>query len=170
LKNVAIYPGTFDPITYGHVELIRRSASIFPNVIVLVSGDTKKSTFFEVDDRVQMVREAVETCEVTVRVECFHGLLVDAVRQYGAEIIIRGLRAVSDFEYESQMALMNRRLEPGVETFFMISTEDHAYLSSSFVKEIASLGGDVSSMVPPGVERKLKKSFSGKRAPDIGKR
>jgi pantetheine-phosphate adenylyltransferase len=165
LKNVAIYPGTFDPITYGHVELIRRSASIFPNVIVLVSGDTEKSTFFDVEDRVQMVREAVEACEETVRVECFHGLLVDAVRKYGADIIIRGLRAVSDFEYESQMALMNRRLEPGVETFFMISTEDHAYLSSSFVKEIASHGGDVSSMVPPGVERMLRKSYSGKRKP-----
>lgn len=166
MKTVAIYPGTFDPITYGHVELIRRSASIFPNVIVLVSADTKKSTFFKVEDRVQMVREAVDECEETVRVECFYGLLVDVVREFGAKIIIRGLRAISDFEYESQMALMNRRLEPGVETFFMISTEDHAYLSSSFVKEIASHGGDVSSMVPPGVEKKLRESFSGKRAPD----
>jgi pantetheine-phosphate adenylyltransferase len=159
VKNVAIYPGTFDPITNGHVELIRRSASIFPNVIVLVSANTRKSPFFTVEERVQMIREAVDACDEAVRVKCFHGLLVDAVREYGAKIIIRGLRAVSDFEYESQMALMNRRLEPGVETFFMISTEDHAYLSSSFVKEIASLGGDVSSMVPPGVEKRLRSRF-----------
>jgi pantetheine-phosphate adenylyltransferase len=162
LETIAIYPGTFDPITYGHVELIRRSAAIFPNIIVLVSADTVKSPFFSVEERVKMVREAVDACEENVRVECFHGLLVDAVRKFGAKIIIRGLRAVSDFEYESQMALMNRRLESGVETLFMISTEDHAYLSSSFVKEIASHGGDVSSMVPPGVEKKLTAVFSGK--------
>jgi pantetheine-phosphate adenylyltransferase len=162
LETVAIYPGTFDPITYGHVELIRRSAAIFPNITVLVSADTKKSPFFSVEDRVQMVREAVDAFDKAVKVECFHGLLVDAVRKLGAKIIIRGLRAVSDFEYESQMALMNRRLEQGVETLFMISTEDHAYLSSSFVKEIASHGGDVSSMVPPGVESRLAVVFSGK--------
>lgn len=160
MDTVAIYPGTFDPITYGHVELIRRSAAIFHNITVLVSADTKKSPFFGIEDRVQMVREAVDAFDKAVKVEAFHGLLVDAVRRLGAKIIIRGLRAVSDFEYESQMALMNRRLEPGVETMFMISTEDHAYLSSSFVKEIASHGGDVSSMVPPGVEKRLAAVFS----------
>jgi len=164
LETIAIYPGTFDPITYGHVELIRRAAGIFPNITVLVSADTKKSPFFNVQERVQMVTEAVDAFDMAVKVECFHGLLVDAVRELGAKIIIRGLRAVSDFEYESQMALMNRRLEPGVETLFMISTEDHAYLSSSFVKEIASHGGDVSSMVPPGVEKRLAAVFANRSA------
>ena len=159
MKTVAVYPGTFDPITNGHVELIRRASSIFPAVAVLVSGGPKKSPFFNVDERVRMVREAVDLCGGNIQVKCFQGLLVDAVRECDANIIIRGLRAISDFEYESQMALMNRRLDPGVETFFMISTEDHAYLNSSFVKEIASLGGDVSTMVPPGVERMLRSRF-----------
>ena len=161
MKTIAVYPGTFDPITNGHVELIRRASSIFPAVVVLVSGGPKKSPFFCTEERVGMVREAVELCGGGIEVKCFKGLLVDAVRECGAHIIIRGLRAISDFEYESQMALMNRRLDPAVETFFMISTEDHAYLSSSFVKEIASLGGDVSTMVPPGVDKMLQSRFSG---------
>lgn len=160
MKTIAVYPGTFDPITNGHVELIRRASAIFPSVVVLVSGGPKKSPFFSAEERVRMVREAVDLCEGSIEVKCFRGLLVDAVRKCGARIIIRGLRAISDFEYESQMALMNRRLNPDAETFFMISTEDHAYLSSSFVKEIASLGGDVSTMVPPGVDRSLKARFS----------
>jgi pantetheine-phosphate adenylyltransferase len=160
LKTVAVYPGTFDPITNGHVDLIKRAASIYPKVIVLVAADTRKECMFTMEERVNMVREGVDNLCPNVQVEPFHGLLVEIVKKYGAKIILRGLRAVSDFEYESQMALMNRRLEKGIETFFMISSEEYAYLSSSFVKEIAGLGGDVSTMVPAGVDEELRKRFS----------
>ena len=160
MKTIAIYPGTFDPITNGHVDLIQRAASIFPKVIVLVAADTRKKCLFTLDERVAMITKAVESVSMTVQVVPFHGLLVDAVKEHSAKMIIRGLRAVSDFEYESQMALMNRRLENSIETFFMISSESFAYLSSSFVKEIAGLGGDVSSMVPTGVVDKLRIHFS----------
>jgi len=160
LKTVAIYPGTFDPITNGHVDLIKRAAFIYPKVIVLVAADTRKECMFSMDERVQMVREGIRDLCPDVQVEPFNGLLVQIVKKYGAKIILRGLRAVSDFEYESQMALMNRRLEKGIETFFMISSEEYAYLSSSFVKEIAGLGGDVSTMVPPGVDEELRKRYT----------
>jgi pantetheine-phosphate adenylyltransferase len=160
LKTVAIYPGTFDPITNGHVDLIKRAAFIYPEVIVLVAADTRKKCTFTLDERVSMVRDGVCGMCPNVRVEPFSGLLVEVVKKYEAKIILRGLRAVSDFEYESQMALMNRRLEKNIETFFMISSEEFAYLSSSFVKEIACLGGDVSTMVPKGVDEELRKRFS----------
>lgn len=160
MKIVAIYPGTFDPITNGHVDLIKRAAFIYPKVIVLVAADTRKKCKFTLEERVNMVREGIRDLCPNVQVEPFKGLLVEVVKKYEAKIIIRGLRAVSDFEYESQMALMNRRLEKGIETFFMISSEEYAYLSSSFVKEIACLGGDVSTMVPNGVDEELRKRFS----------
>ena len=160
MKTVAIYPGTFDPITNGHVDLIKRAAFIYPKVIVLVAADTRKKCTFTLDERVNMVRDGVCDLCPNVRIEPFRGLLVEVVKKYEAKIILRGLRAVSDFEYESQMALMNRRLERNIETFFMISSEEYAYLSSSFVKEIARLGGDVSTMVPRGVDEELRKRFS----------
>ncbi len=160
MKTVAIYPGTFDPITNGHVDLIKRAAFIYPKVIVLVAADTRKQCMFSTEERVSMVREGIDDMCSNVQVDPFNGLLVEIVKKYGAKIILRGLRAVSDFEYESQMALMNRRLEKGIETFFMISSEEYAYLSSSFVKEIASLGGDVSTMVPLGVNQELRKRYS----------
>jgi len=159
LKTIAVYPGTFDPITNGHVDLIKRAAFIYPKVIVLVAADTRKKCLFTLEERVSMVRDGVHEFCPNVQVEEFSGLLVGVVKKYGAKIILRGLRAVSDFEYESQMALMNRRLEKGIETFFMISSEEYAYLSSSFVKEIAGLGGDVSTMVPAGVDEELLKRF-----------
>ncbi|MDF1527360.1 MAG: pantetheine-phosphate adenylyltransferase [bacterium] len=160
MKTVAIYPGTFDPITNGHVDLIKRAAFIYPKVIVLVAADTRKVCMFSMEERVRMVREGINDLCPNVQVEPFQGLLVEIVRKHGAKIILRGLRAVSDFEYESQMALMNRRLEKRIETFFMISSEEYAYLSSSFVKEIASLGGDVSTLVPSAVDKELRKRFS----------
>ena len=160
MKTVAIYPGTFDPITNGHVDLIKRAAFIYPKVIVLVAADTRKKCMFSMEERAHMVREGIRDLCPNVQVEPFQGLLVEIVKKHGAKIILRGLRAVSDFEYESQMALMNRRLEKGIETFFMISSEEYAYLSSSFVKEIAGLGGDVSTMVPTGVDEELRKRYS----------
>jgi len=160
LKTVAIYPGTFDPITNGHVDLIKRAAFIYPKVIVLVAADTRKKCMFSMEERAHMVREGIRDLCPNVQVEPFQGLLVEIVKKHGAKIILRGLRAVSDFEYESQIALMNRRLEKGIETFFMISSEEYAYLSSSFVKEIAGLGGDVSTMVPTGVDEELRKRYS----------
>ena len=163
MKTVAIYPGTFDPITNGHVDLIKRAAFIYPKVVVLVAADTRKQCMFSMEERVSMVREGVKDLCPNVQVEPFHGLLVEVVRKFESKIILRGLRAVSDFEYESQMALMNRRLEKKIETLFMISSEEYAYLSSSFVKEIASLGGDVSTMVPPGVDEELRKRFHSGR-------
>jgi pantetheine-phosphate adenylyltransferase len=160
LKTVAIYPGTFDPITNGHVDLIKRAAFIYPKVIVLVAADTRKKCMFSMEERVRLVREGIRDLCPNVQVEPFQGLLVEIVKKHGAKIILRGLRAVSDFEYESQMALMNRRLEKGIETFFMISSEEYAYLSSSFVKEIASLGGNVSTLVPSAVDKELRKRFT----------
>lgn len=160
MKTVAIYPGTFDPITNGHVDLIKRAAFIFPKVIVLVAADTRKKCMFTTQERVNMVRDGIRELCPNVQAEPFQGLLVEVVKKYDAKIILRGLRAVSDFEYESQMALMNRRLEKKIESFFMISSEEYAYLSSSFVKEIASLGGDVSTMVPEGVDEELIKRFN----------
>jgi len=158
MKKVAIYPGTFDPITNGHVDLIQRASNIFDEVVVLVAADTKKRPMFTTEERSAMVTEAVDDYSEKVKVKEFHGLLVEEVNKYSARVIIRGLRAVSDFEYESQMALMNKRLNPRVETFFMISREEYSYISSSFVKEISNLGGDVSTMVPAGVARKLNRS------------
>jgi len=158
VEKMAIYPGTFDPITNGHVDLIRRATAIFDGVHVLVAAATKKKPMFTAGERHQMVRDAVKGLEGVV-VELFDGLLVQEVNRLSAKIIIRGLRAVSDFEYESQMALMNKRLRPEVETFFMISKEEYAYVSSSFVKEIAGLGGDVDSMVSPKVAEMLQTRF-----------
>lgn len=157
VKKVAVYPGTFDPITNGHVDLIQRASNIFDEVVVLVAADTKKRPMFSTEERAAMVTEAVDDYSENVKVSQFHGLLVEEVGKHSSCIIIRGLRAVSDFEYESQMALMNKRLNPRVETFFMISREENAYISSSFVKEISNLGGDVSTLVPPGVARMLNK-------------
>ena len=158
MKKVAVYPGTFDPITNGHVDLIQRASNIFDEVVVLVAADTKKKPMFTTEERAAMVREAVADYSDNVKVNAFNGLLVEEVNKYSSCIIIRGLRAVSDFEYESQMALMNKRLNPRIETFFMISREENAYISSSFVKEISNLGGDVSTLVPAGVARKLNTS------------
>lgn len=164
--TTVVYPGTFDPITNGHRDLIERAALRFDCVIVAVAGSTSKSTTFPMDERVALAREVLADIE-GVEVSGFDGLLVDFARQRGAGVILRGLRAVSDFEYEFQLASMNRRLAPGVETMFLTPAEQYAFLSSSLVREIAALGGDVSPFVHPAVEAALRGRFAGS-PPDSG--
>lgn len=159
-KRIAVYPGTFDPVTNGHLDLVIRAARIFDEVVVAVTDNrnTKECTF-SVAERVNMLAEAIKANKKNtrnVRVEKFHGLLVNYVRQKGACAILRGLRAVSDFEYEFEMALMNRRLNSLVETVFLMPDEKYTYLSSSLVKEVAGLGGNIKGLVPKGVLKKLR--------------
>ncbi len=155
---IAVYPGSFDPITWGHVDIARRARKLFEKLIVAVSAEPPKETLFSAQERLRLAAEALKDIP-GVEVVPFKGLLVDFVRSVGAVAIVRGMRAVSDFEYEFKMAWMNRRLCPEIETVFLIPSEEYAYLSSSLVKEIASLGGDVSSMVPPGVAQALREKL-----------
>ena len=160
--RLAIYPGTFDPITNGHLDIIERGSRLFDQVIVAILGNVEKAPLFTLPERVRLIRESVSSLS-NVQVEAFKGLLVDYVRARGAHVIVRGLRAISDFEYEFQMALMNRRLDPEVETVFMMPAEAYSYLSSRLVKEVASLSGDVSGLVPPPVARAISKRLHGRR-------
>jgi pantetheine-phosphate adenylyltransferase len=155
MKIRAVYPGTFDPVTNGHIDLIQRSAELFDRVIVAVLKNTEKSPLFTVAERVQMLEEVVEGLK-NVSVTTFEGLLVDFADQSKASVIVRGIRAVSDYEYELQMALMNRRLSPHVETVFLMPAETYSYLSSRLVKEISQLGGSVRGLVPSAVEERLR--------------
>ncbi len=156
----AIYPGSFDPITNGHLDLIERAARLFDEVIVAVLINPAKTPLFTVQERVEMIREVVRSPHV--RVDTFDGLLVEYAQKVGAQVIIRGIRAISDYEYEFQMALMNRRLDPTIETIFMMPAEPYTYLSSRLVKEVCGLGGDITGLVPPIVERKMKEKLSEK--------
>ncbi|HNZ02666.1 MAG TPA: pantetheine-phosphate adenylyltransferase [Myxococcota bacterium] len=149
-----VYPGSFDPVTCGHVSLVRRAASVFGNVIVAVATNSRKSELFTSDERVEMLRMATAGIP-GVEVDSFSGLLVDYMRRRQVRISIRGLRAVSDFEYEFQMAHMNGRLDPGMETVFMVAGPAETYISSSLVREVAMLGGDITGMVHPEVGRML---------------
>ena len=149
-KRIAVYAGSFDPIHNGHVDIVERCQTIFDEVVVAVLSNQEKKALFSVDERVAMIRD-LESEHREVRVESFSGLLVDFMDQVEARTIVRGLRAVSDFEYEFQMALMNRRLNPGVETVFMMPKEDFSYLSSRLVKEVFFLGGDLNGLVPDTV-------------------
>ncbi len=158
--KTALYPGTFDPVTYGHLDVIDRAADIFDRVIVLVAKNSQKRPLFSDAERVQMVRQAVKKHR-NVRVDLFEGLLVRYARKAGAASIVRGLRAVSDFEYEFQMALTNRKLAREITTVFLMPHEKYTYLNSSIVREIARLGGDVREFVPPHVRRMLAAKNSG---------
>jgi len=149
--KTAIYPGSFDPITNGHVDLIHRASRLFDEVIIAITQNVNKNSFLSIDERIEAVNTSVEALE-NVSVLRFDSLLVDFAREHNAQIIIRGLRAVSDFEYEFQLSGMNKRLNPNIETLFMTPSEEFANISSSLVREILSLGGDISPFVPDCVE------------------
>ncbi len=152
----AIYPGTFDPPTYGHLDVIKRAARIFSKVIVAVAENTSKDVWFSGEERTAMLRQLTARIS-NIEVDSFNELLVDYVKRKRAKVVIRGLRALSDFEYEFQMALTNRGIAPDIETVFLMPHESYSYLSSSLIKEISGLGGSVKKFVPPVVEKYLKK-------------
>jgi pantetheine-phosphate adenylyltransferase len=154
---VAIYPGSFDPLTYGHLDLIRRSSRLVGTLIVSVLNNESKKPLFPVDQRMDMLREAVDI--PNVEIDSFDGLLVDYAARKKARVLVRGIRAISDYEYELQMALMNRRLQPDIETMFLLAGEAYSFISSRLVKEVARLGGNVSGLVPPAVEERLRAHF-----------
>jgi pantetheine-phosphate adenylyltransferase len=158
MKRKALYPGTFDPVTKGHFDIIQRSLEIFDYVIVGVAHNLRKSPLFSAEERVEMLREVTRPLE-RIEIAHFDGLVINFARQYGADVILRGLRAVSDFEYELQMALTNRKLANDIETVFLMPNAQYSFLSSSVVKEIARLGGDVACFVPEFVEQQLQKKF-----------
>jgi pantetheine-phosphate adenylyltransferase len=153
--RIAIYPGSFDPLTSGHVDIIERGARIFDQIIVAILANAEKTPLFSESERVSIIREVFKGQD-NVRVDTFNGLLVDYAQRQQATVLVRGLRAVSDFEYEFQMALMNRHLAPGLETVFMMPDEKYTYISSRLIKEVFSLGGEISGLVPPIVEDKLR--------------
>jgi len=163
-RQLAIYPGTFDPITYGHIDVVERASELFPHVIVLVARNTSKAPLFSDSERIAMVREVFRN-RPRVEVDGFDGLLVDYASRRKATVIIRGLRAVSDFEYEFQMALTNRKMSHAVDTVFLVPDERFTYLNSSIVREVARLGGDVADFVPPSVRRRLAAKFRSRPGP-----
>ncbi len=159
-NNIAVYPGSFDPITNGHIDLVKRTLCVFDRVVVAIATNPDKDDhLFSVEERLEMIREVFKRLGKRVLVDSFEGLLVNYAEKTGARVIIRGLRAISDFEYEFQMAMMNRGLKPNIETLFMMTGESYFYISSRLVKEVVSLGGDVSELVPNNVLRRLRKMF-----------
>ena len=162
----AVYPGSFDPVTNGHLDVIERAARLFDEVLVAIAHNEAKSGLFSFDERIALLKENVSRFD-NVRVTQFDGLLVDFARAQDVHVVIRGLRAVSDFEFEFQMALMNRKLDPGVETMFLMPKEEYTYLSSRLVKEIARLGGSVGAFVPDSVAKALREKYLLKSATGI---
>ncbi|MBR0149653.1 MAG: pantetheine-phosphate adenylyltransferase [Lachnospiraceae bacterium] len=156
----AIYPGSFDPVTYGHIDIIKRSAKVFDELVVAVLSNKAKSPLFSVEERVKMLQEVCADIE-NVRVDSFSGLLVDYAAKSEADVIIRGLRAVTDFEYELQMAQTNRKLSGDVDTVFLTTSLEYAYLSSTTVKEVASFGRDISRFVPESIAKKVYEKYGG---------
>ncbi len=160
--SLAIYPGTFDPITNGHTDIVRRALTLFDRVVVAVAQNVRKRPLFSLAQRSRMIRQSVGN-DPRVEVDSFDGLLVEYVRARQTRFVIRGLRAVADFEYEFQFAHMNRQLAPEVETIFLMTNEDSFFVSSSLVREVAAMGGDISRVVPPAVARELKRKFKTRR-------
>jgi pantetheine-phosphate adenylyltransferase len=158
MARIALYPGSFDPPTNGHLSIIQRGLKMFDGLIVAVLKNPEKDALFTVEERVALLRGAVND-DPRVQLKTFEGLLVKFAQQEGVNTVLRGLRAVSDFEYEFQMANMNRKLDPGIETLFMMTGEDYFYISSRFVRDVARLGGDVHGLVPPNVLKALQKRF-----------
>ena len=164
----AVYPGSFDPATNGHLDIIERAARTFDHLLVAVGRNSSKSVVFTPDERVEILRECVAPWP-NVKVTSFEGLLVNFVREQGSQVVVRGLRAVSDFEFEFQIALANRQMAPDIETYFLMTSAEYLYLSSSIVKEIARLGGDISALAPEPVQRALEARFvrEGAGSPSI---
>ena len=158
-KKVAVYPGSFDPITNGHVDIIKRGLRMFDEIIILIAYNPSKVYLFSVEERMEMIREIFQDVK-GIRVDCYSGLLVDYLKMSGANIILRGMRALSDFEYEFQMALMNRRQTKQLETVFLMSGFKWFYTSSKLIKEVASLGGTVKTLVPDNVNQKLVEKYN----------
>ena len=157
-----IYPGSFDPVTFGHLDIIRRSAGLVDELIVGVLNNKAKSPLFSVKERVRMLNEVTKDMP-NVRIVPFEGLLVDFARRSGASVVIRGLRAITDFEYELQMAQTNHKMEPEIETIFLTTSLDYSYLSSTTVKEVAAFGGDISQFVPETIERRIQEKIMKRR-------
>lgn len=160
MNKTAVYPGTFDPVTFGHLDVIKRIASLYEKVYIAVAISDEKSPLFSVDERVEMMKKAVKEYD-NVQVDKFDGLVVDYAKKNSARVVVRGLRMISDFEYEFQMALTNRKLSPDIETVFMMPNESYSYLSSKLIKEVARMGADVSEFVPKEVEENLKRKITG---------
>jgi pantetheine-phosphate adenylyltransferase len=159
--RVAIYPGSFDPITNGHVDILRRALGLFDRVIVAVAQNVRKQALFTVEERTAMIRASIgDRDRDRVEIDSFSGLLVDYAKERGAGVLIRGLRAIADFEYEFQFAHMNRHLAPQVETVFLMTSDESFYVSSSLVKEVATMGGDITRIAPPAVVQALKKKLN----------
>jgi pantetheine-phosphate adenylyltransferase len=159
MNRTAVYPGTFDPITRGHEDLVRRAAGIFQSVVVAIAANPNKTPMFNVDERVELARGVFADLS-NVQITGYHGLTVDVAREYGNAVIVRGLRAVSDFEFEFQLANMGRHLAPGIETMFLTPKEQFTFISSTLVREIASLGGNVSEFVHPLVESAFRRKLN----------
>lgn len=162
MKKV-IYPGTFDPVTYGHIDIVKRAVDLFDEVVVTVAINPSKKPLFTTEERVHMLRESLKEFDSRVIIDSFDGLLVEHAKQVGATAIVRGLRQISDFEFEFQMALMNRKLSGDITTIFLMPHERYTYLNSTVIRNVASLHGDISSFVPPVVHEALKKKFGAKQ-------
>ena len=161
MEKKVVYPGSFDPLTNGHVDIIERCLTIFDHLLIAVLENPQKTPLFTTKERIDMIKE-IFSGHKNIEVKSFHGLLVDFTKKNKAKIVVRGLRAISDFEYEFQMALMNRKLDPEIETFFMMPNVKYSFLSSKLVKEVCMLGGSLKGLVPLEVEEKLKKKVKGK--------
>ena len=161
-NSIAVYPGTFDPITNGHLDILERALRLFDHVIITLAVNQRKQPLFSTEERINFIKDAMPTALGRLEFHSFDGLLVDFCRDHNAKVIVRGLRALADFEYEFQFAHMNRRLAPGVDTVFFMTDERNHYVSSSLVKEVASLGGDVTGLVPPAVVAALAAKYPRK--------